>query len=526
MTITMKKQYRIIKLPKGKGAYRTIYAPTKAYNEKLKNFLLDLQQKVHNLDNDFTIHGFMRGRGPVTNAQKHIGYEYTLSLDLKDFFSDVKLEMVAEYLNEEERDLCFIEGIARQGLPTSPLMANLAFIKLDTQIKDALSEEGAYTMYTRYADDMIFSFNHYELAETIETIVEKIVTAGGFTLNTKKRKLQSAKNGRRIITGIAVAERRIYPTRKIRRQIRAALHQKKKAEAIGLLSWSQCLEPRPFYTDRDLLNKHIFDEEALDLSNDFYLSDLLSFEEYVSKVEADFDDSSVVHAQDPTVWEKQKNAFLEQRDSFYTKEKMASKERQHTLKKVIEEKLNPPEKKVESKQKKPKVSAPLKQSQKPATAVKHIAKKQAVDFGTLKEIEQEEASSFEEVKKQHRREKEQVQFKIAREEEQKKALNRIFLASIAPIIFLIVAMSYYYANTELAIKPSYPLFVNVTPYDANIKLVNYKENYTMGINLIPGTYEIKIYKKGYRTQQFSIIMKHKPVVVSRELKKVYKRKVY
>ena len=522
----MKKQYKIIKLPKGRGSYRTIYAPTKAYKVKLKSFLLDLQQKVHNLDKDFTIHGFIRGRGPVTNAQKHIGYKYTLSLDLKDFFSDVKVEMVAEYLNAEERELCFIEGIARQGLPTSPLMANLAFIKLDTQIKDAFSEEGAYIVYTRYADDMIFSFNHYELAEMIENIVTKVVSNGGFKLNAKKRKLQSAKNGRRIITGLAVGERRIYPTRKIKRQIRAALHQKKKAAAIGLLSWSQCLEPRPFYTDRDLLNKHIFYDEALDLSNDFYLSDLLSFEEYVSKVEADFEDSRVVHVQDPAVWEKQKNTFLQQRENFYTKEKLASKERQHSLKKVIEEELKPQEKKVQQKQSKPKVSAPLQQTSKPVTTARRVVKKQAVNFGTLKEIEQEEASSFEEVKKQHRREKEKIQFKQEREEVEKKALNRIFLASIAPIIFLIVAMSYYYANTELEIKSAYPLFVNVTPYDANIKIINYTPGYTMGVPLKPGTYEIQIEKKGYETQKFSITMEHEPVVISRELRKSYKRKIY
>ena len=45
--IMMKKQYKIIKLPKGDGKFRTIYAPSKAYKEKLKSFLLDLQQKVH-----------------------------------------------------------------------------------------------------------------------------------------------------------------------------------------------------------------------------------------------------------------------------------------------------------------------------------------------------------------------------------------------------------------------------------------------------------------------------------------------
>lgn len=525
----MKKQYKIIKIPKGKGSYRTLYAPQKAYKEKLQSFLLDLQQKVHNADKEYSIHGFMRGRSPVSNAQKHIGYAYTLSLDLKDFFSDVKLEMVAEYLSTEEQALCFIDGIARQGLPTSPVIANLAFLKLDMEIKEALSEEGAYTMYTRYADDMIFSFNHYELAETIENIVKNIVTKGGFTLNTKKRKLQSAKNGRRIITGIAVDERRIYPTRHTKRKIRAALHQNKKAAAIGLLSWSQATEPRPFYTDRDLLNKHIFHDEALDLSNDFYLSDLLSFEEYVGKVEDNFEATSVAHEGDPAMWEKQKQVFLEQREAFYLKEKLVAKERRSSLKKVIEATLNPPER---SASKQSQVKTPVKKRVQ-AQAVKQRRpsvstpkKEVSVDLGTLKEIEQEDANSFEEEKKQHRKEKEKIQAKIEKEEQQKKALNRIFLASILPIVFLIIAMSYYFAKTELEIKPSYPLFVNVTPYDANIKIINHQPDYTMGVHLEPGKYEIEIQKSGYVTQHFFITMEHEPVVVSRELEKVHKRKIY
>ena len=253
----MKKQYKIIKLPKGNGNFRTIYAPSKAYKEKLKTFLPDLQQKLHNADEEHTMHAFMRGRGPVSNAQKHVGYAYTLSLDLKDFFDSVRAEMVTEYLSEEERSLCFIDGIARQGLPTSPLIANLAFIPVDALIKSAIAEEGIYTVYTRYADDLIFSFNHEEFASTLEKLVKRIVKESGFTLNDKKTKLQSAKSGRRMITGIGVGERAIYPSRKLKRNIRAAVHQKNREKAFGLLSWAECKAPRTFYTDRDLLKKNI-----------------------------------------------------------------------------------------------------------------------------------------------------------------------------------------------------------------------------------------------------------------------------
>lgn len=525
----MKKQYKILKLPKGDGKFRTIYAPSKAYKQKLRSFLLDLQQKVHNADTDKTIHGFMRGRGPVSNAQRHIGYAYTLSLDLEDFFDSVRVEMVTEYLSDEEQSLCFIDGVARQGLPTSPVIANLAFLKIDHLIKTAIAEEGAYTVYTRYADDLIFSFNHEEFAETLERVVEKIVTENGFRLNKKKRKLQSAKSGRRMITGVSVGERDIAPSRKIKRRIRAALHQKNKESAFGLLSWAACKEPHAFYTDRDLLNKNIFEDDALDLSNDFYLSDLLSFEEYVALVEADFSSASTVHEQDRERWERQKAAFLAQRSDFYVKEKeRAALERKKT-RQTIEERMNPPapeQKRPQEKKTKKRSTFTPPSHETTAVPKEPAVKELVVDFDTLKEIEQEEVASFQTEKMARRRKKEEIQQKDEEKEEKKRSLNKIFMASLAPIVLLIAAMSYYFANTEVEIKPTYPLFVNVTPYDARIQILNIKPKYRMGIELKPGKYDILITKKGYKRQRFWITMAHEPVVVERELQKIKKRKVY
>ena len=525
----MKKQYKIIKISKGNGNFRTIYAPSKAYKTKLKSFLLDLQQKVHNADSDKIIHGFLRGRGPVSNAQKHMGYNYTLSLDLKDFFDSVKVEMVQEYISEEEQSFCFIDGIARQGLPTSPLMANLAFLKLDKAIKETIAEEGAYTVYTRYADDLIFSFNNLEFAETLERVVTKIVTDGGFVLNNSKRKLQSAKNGRRIITGIAVDKREIYPTRKLKRRIRAALHQENRAKAFGLLSWAECKEPKAFYTDRDLLNKNIFQDEAIDLSNDFYLSDLLSFEEYVALVEDDFEGTKIAHEHDTTKWSKQKASFLEQREAFYIKEKERAVLKRQKTREKIEQKLHAPEKRVEKKEAKKSVKPSIRSKVAPfeeTIKVEEKHKELTVDFDTLKEIEQERAEQFQKVRKERRHNKEVKELQHEQEEEKKRSLNKIFTASLLPIVLLIAAMSYYFSSTEVEIKPTYPLFVNVTPYDARIQILNIKPKYKIGIELKPGKYDILISKKGYKKERFWVTMEHEPVIVERELKKIKKRKVY
>ncbi len=523
----MKKQYKIIRLPKGNGTFRTIYAPSKAYKEKLTTFLLDLQQKIHDADKEYTIQGFMRGRGPVSNAQKHVGYAYTLSLDLKDFFDSVKVEMVKEYLSEEELELCFIDGIARQGLPTSPLIANLAFLKLDKMIKNAIAEEGVYTVYTRYADDLIFSFNHKDFAKTLETLVEKVITEGGFTLNHKKTKLQCANQGRRMITGIGVDDRDIHPTRKLKRRIRAAVHQKNREKAFGLLSWAECREPRAFYTDRDLLNKNIFQDEALDISNDFYLSDFLSFEVYSAAVEADFEDSSLAHEHDREKWERQMAAFLAQREAFYLKERARADQARKEMRKDIESRLVvEEEEKIEVKmpQQKKSIQKPVTTSQK--EKVQEQKKELNIDFETLKEVEQEQVASFQEEKTARRRKKEELRQSNDEKEEKKKSLNKIFTASIVPIVLLIGAMSYYFSATKVEIRESYPLIIETVPYDARIQIMNIIPKYEMGIELKPGEYDIRISKKGYTSQRFMIQMEHENIIIKRELVKIKQRKVY
>ena len=529
----MKKQYTIVKIPKGNGTFRTIYKPSKAYKEKLHTFLLDLQQKVHNADEEQVAHGFIRGRGPVSNALKHVGYSYTFSLDLKNFFDSVRPNMVEEYLSEEELSLCFIDGVARQGLPTSPAIANLAFFKIDQEIIDAIAEVGAYTMYTRYADDLIFSFNQEGLEKRLLETVNAIITKHGFTLNTQKTSLQKAKNGRRMITGIAVDERGIFPSRKIKRRIRAALHQEKREQAFGLLSWAACREPRAFYTDRDLLNKNIFQEEAMDLSNDFYLSDMLSFDAYVEAVEANFESDTIVHEHDKQKWEKQKGAFLAQREAFYTKEKIRTLKEQKTRKEQLEKLLNPEEieaDKIEKRSVSNQSSKKTRSQVNKVTAIpdeeKPETKELLVDFDVLKEIELEEVENFQkEIKERHTIKKE----KLHNEEvqaEQKRSMNQIFLYSLLPIVVMILAMSYYFSATKVEVKSSYPLFVNATPYDARIQILNIKPKYMMGIELKPGRYDIRISKRGYQSKRFWVTMEHKPVVVTKELSKIKKRKVY
>ena len=234
----------IVKIPKHNGMFRTIYVPSPEFKIELRSLCGKLERKARRLDKDSVVHGFARYRSPVTMAKAHIGHQFTLSMDLKDFFDHVTPAMLTGKLTKEEMALVIENGAARQGLPTSPTVANIAFAAVDKAILKSLRKTCKNVVYTRYADDLAFSFDEPGLESQIEKIVRENVSRAGFKVNNAKTQLQSAKSGRRIVTGIGVGDGGIYPTREMKRRLRAALHQGNKDQAQGLAEVCKVKTPR------------------------------------------------------------------------------------------------------------------------------------------------------------------------------------------------------------------------------------------------------------------------------------------
>ena len=240
-------QIKIVKIPKKKkGEFREICIPSLELKHQLRKRLFDLNKRAF-YEFDKEVQGFVPSRSPVTNASVHIGYNFSLNFDLKDFFDSVTPEMVSEDLVD-----CFINGRAYQGLPTSPMIANFAAIPLDKeilkQINDYINSVSFYgekekIVYTRYADDMTFSFNHYETYNQLRRIIPQIVESKGFKINSRKIHLQTAKFGRRMITGIGVDKDGIHIPRAIKRKMRVAKHKQQFAKYYGLEEWSKLKKP-------------------------------------------------------------------------------------------------------------------------------------------------------------------------------------------------------------------------------------------------------------------------------------------
>lgn len=230
---------KITKIPKGNGKFRTIYCPDPDEKCFLQSILPDLNQRALALDIHKVAHGFMPGRSIVTNALAHVGdWQITLHFDFEDFFDSVKAEMVklsmGIYAAVIKRD-CFPDGAARQGLPTSPALANIAAAPFDAAVialresltpkRRILGSRGPAFVYTRYADDLTFSCNSEAVAARILKEIPELAAAHGFKINTGKTTRQHARAGHRIVTGIAATPTGILPTRQARRKLRAASHQ-------------------------------------------------------------------------------------------------------------------------------------------------------------------------------------------------------------------------------------------------------------------------------------------------------------
>lgn len=239
--------YRVARIPKRNGKFREVYIVSKVDRETLSSYLPSLEAIYEKYGGKSSNFAFVKGKNCALHALQHVGCRFVLSLDLEDFFDSVTEDHVKGLVPDDLIDKCFINGAPRQGLPTSPIISTIAFLNCDAQIRAALKNLGLDCVYTRYADDLVFGFNHKRDKGKIMHVARQVIKAHGFTINEAKTRFQSLSNGRLIITGVGVDEHGIHVTRSVRKRLRAALHQGNFDSAMGLIEWSKCKLPRSFF---------------------------------------------------------------------------------------------------------------------------------------------------------------------------------------------------------------------------------------------------------------------------------------
>jgi hypothetical protein len=190
--------------------------------------------------------GFVRGiKSPLRkNALSHSANPFLLRIDFSDFFPSIrpddllcKTPIDSDFSGGKitARDHEFLKKILfianhdkSQGLPigapTSPCVSNVVMHDLDTSLA-ALADNFEF-VYTRYADDLIFSTKNKDTSASLLIEIEKILAESDspkVSLNNAKTCFMS-RNCRRAVTGLILTpEGEVTVGRRNKRMLRALL---------------------------------------------------------------------------------------------------------------------------------------------------------------------------------------------------------------------------------------------------------------------------------------------------------------
>ena len=225
----IEKNYRVYKIKKRNGKYRTIYEP----NSLLKHIQ---KQILNNILNNKSISkyakAYHKGISLKDNAIPHINKDIILKLDIKDFFENISfvdiynscfpIEYFPKSVGMLLTYLCTYDEHLAQGSPTSAYISNLVMKDFD-EVLGAWCEDNNIS-YTRYSDDMTFSGNFNPSKIIIK--VRKMLYILGLQLNNDKIHIVN-KSSCQLVTGIVVNEK-TQVSSKYRKEIRQEIYYIKK----------------------------------------------------------------------------------------------------------------------------------------------------------------------------------------------------------------------------------------------------------------------------------------------------------
>ncbi|MBM76585.1 MAG: RNA-dependent DNA polymerase [Proteobacteria bacterium] len=257
--------YRAFKIPKKTGGERHIWAPMPRLKAIQKWISRNIAEK---LATHGAAHGFIVGRSIVSNAMVHTDSKVVVSMDLKDFFPTFTFKRVkgifraAGYLDgiatllalfcteaprvpmclPDENDpskekwvyVASGERCLPQGSPASPALTNSACLRLDRRLAGYAQKYG--WRYTRYADDLTFSFPSSDSrsanVDLLKKFVHDIVTSEGFVVHPDKTDVMGT-GGQQKVTGLIVngtGSPRV--PREFRDKLRAAIHNQEQGQPL------------------------------------------------------------------------------------------------------------------------------------------------------------------------------------------------------------------------------------------------------------------------------------------------------
>jgi len=258
--------YKRYAIRKRSGGWRVIHQPaaeTKAIQHALMETLLP-ELPVH-----AAAAAYVRGRqSPLyKNAMKHSDYRYSVRVDFKDFFPSIvpddlliRIRDIEELSRADEeflRDALFVHAKKDAwslaiGAPSSPMISNAVMFSIDRELSGWASGRG--DVYTRYADDLVYSSNAKgscaEFVVRLEMLLKES-RSPRLTINRKKT-VYSSPVTRRLVTGLIVTpngkvsigrRNKRYLRRLLDRVERRRLSGERRVYLRGYLSFVLDVEP-------------------------------------------------------------------------------------------------------------------------------------------------------------------------------------------------------------------------------------------------------------------------------------------
>ena len=225
----IEKNYKVFKIKKRNGKYRTIYEPSPTLKHIQKQILNNI---LNNKSISRYAKAYHKGISLMDNALPHINKKIILKLDIKDFFDNIRfydiynncfsIEYFPKSIGMLLTYLCTYNNHLIQGTPTSAYISNLVMKEFDSTIGNWC--ESNNISYTRYSDDMTFSgdFDVKEVIKKTRSMLNKL----GLRLNYNKIHVIHS-NSRQSVTGIVVNEK-LQVSNDYRNKIRQEIYYIKK----------------------------------------------------------------------------------------------------------------------------------------------------------------------------------------------------------------------------------------------------------------------------------------------------------
>lgn len=237
---------------KKSGGLRKISAPKKYLKSIQQSIKEDVLDKIPLLE---CVTGFRKKVNIYDNASVHKKNKIIVNADIQDFFPSINYYQVrsafknlgysgeistyfallttkqeAKQIQLKNKTIFSLSSdrYLPQGAPTSPVLANIMFNKIDIQLLKRSKSIGF--MYTRYADDLTFSTSDGKAKiKPLLYILKKTLDLHGFKLNAKKTKIKGKQHSQEI-TGLIMNSGQPKVPRIWRRNLRAAIHNLKSIE--------------------------------------------------------------------------------------------------------------------------------------------------------------------------------------------------------------------------------------------------------------------------------------------------------